>query len=116
MEDGEGREIDFKNTIILLTSNAGSDLIMNMCKDPELKPSVEGLQSLLRDPLLKIFPAVLLGRLVVIPYFPISDEMLTAIIKLQLSKIQKRLLATHKAVLTYDDSVVKLVASRSTET
>ena len=116
MEDGEGREIDFKNTIILLTSNAGSDLIMNMCKDPELKPSVEGLQKSLRDPLLKIFPAALLGRLVVIPYFPISDEMLTAIIKLQLSKIQKRLLATHKAVLTYDDSVVKLVASRCTET
>ncbi|MDX2119090.1 MAG: AAA family ATPase, partial [Planctomycetota bacterium] len=116
MEDGEGREIDFKNTIILLTSNVGSDLIMNMCKDPELKPNVEGLQKSLREPLLKVFPAALLGRLVVIPYYPISDEMLTAIIKLQLSKIQKRLLATHKAPLTYDDSVVKLVASRCTET
>ena len=66
MEDGEGRYIDFKNTIILLTTNAGSDLIMSMCKDPELMPDPEALAKALRQPLLQIFPAALLGRLVVI--------------------------------------------------
>jgi len=68
MEDGEGRLIDFKNTIILLTTNVGSDLIMNMCKDPEMVPSPEGVGKALRQPLLKVFPAALLGRLVAIPY------------------------------------------------
>ncbi len=72
MEDGEGRGIDFKNTIILLTSNVGSDLIMNMCKDPELMPEPEGMAKALREPLLKVFPAALLGRLVVVPYYPLS--------------------------------------------
>ena len=76
MEDGEGRLIDFKNTLILLTSNVGSDLIMNMCKDPELMPDPEGIAKALREPLLKVFPAALLGRLVVIPYYPLSDEMI----------------------------------------
>ncbi len=115
MEDGEGRDIDFKNTIIILTSNAGSELIMSMCKDPTLMPSVDGLQKALREPLLKVFPAALLGRLVVVPYFPISDEMLTAIIKLQLKKIQKRIAQNHKAELVYSDEVVKLVSARCTE-
>jgi type VI secretion system protein VasG len=115
MEDGEGRMIDFKNTIILLTSNAGSDLLMSMCKDPTLMPSVEGLQKAMREPLLKVFPAALLGRLVVVPYYPINDEMLTAIIKLQLKKIQKRVATNHKAELTFTDEVVRLVAERCTE-
>jgi type VI secretion system protein VasG len=115
MEDGEGRMIDFKNTIILLTSNAGSDLLMSMCKDPTLMPSVEGLQKAMREPLLKVFPAALLGRLVVVPYYPINDEMLTAIIKLQLKKIQKRVATNHKAELTFGDEVVRLVAERCTE-
>ena len=115
MEDGEGRLIDFKNTIILLTSNAGSDLLMSMCKDPTLMPGVEGLQKAMREPLLKVFPAALLGRLVVVPYYPINDEMMTAIIKLQLKKIQKRVAQNHKAELTFSDAVVKLVAERCTE-
>ena len=76
MEDGEGRRIDFKNTIILLTSNVGTELIMSMCKDPELMPEPEGIAKALREPLLKKFPAALLGRLVVIPYYPLSDAML----------------------------------------
>ncbi|MEA2697437.1 MAG: type secretion system protein VasG, partial [Myxococcales bacterium] len=76
MEDGEGRLIDFKNTLILLTSNVGSDLIMNMCKDPELLPDPEGIAKALREPLLKSFPAALLGRMVTIPYYPLSDEMI----------------------------------------
>ena len=90
MEDGEGRYIDFKNTIILLTSNVGTDLIMSMCRDPELMPEPEGIAKALREPLLKVFPAALLGRLVVIPYYPLSDEMLGNIVRLQLGRIAKR--------------------------
>jgi type VI secretion system protein VasG len=116
MEDGEGRDIDFKNTIILLTSNVGSDLIMNMCKDPDLAPSPDGIAKALRPPLLKTFPAALLGRLVVVPYYPINDAMLKSIIKLQLERIRKRVSANHGVPFTYDDSVVDLVASRCTET
>jgi type VI secretion system protein VasG len=115
MEDGEGRLIDFKNTIILLTTNVGSDLIMNMCKDPEMMPSPEGVAKGLRQPLLKVFPAALLGRLVVIPYYPLSDQMLRSIIRLQLSRIQQRISANREVALSYDDAVVDLIASRCTE-
>jgi type VI secretion system protein VasG len=115
MEDGEGRLIDFKNTIILLTTNVGSDLIMNLCKDPELMPSPEGVAKALRQPLLKVFPAALLGRLVVIPYYPLSDPMLRSIIRLQLSRIQKRIGENRDITFSYDDAVVDLIASRCTE-
>ena len=115
MEDGEGRLIDFKNTIIILTTNVGSDLIMNLCKDPELKPDAEAMVKALRQPMLKVFPAALLGRLVIIPYFPLNDEMLKLIIRLQLSRVQKRLAETQDIPLTYDESVVELIASRCTE-
>src|SRR6202007_3093500 len=114
MEDGEGRLIDFKNTIILLTTNVGSDLIMNMCKDPEMMPSPAGVAKALRQPLLKVFPAALLGRLVVIPYFPLSDAMLRSIIRLQLSRIQQRIGANRDITFGYDDAVVDLIASRCT--
>ncbi|WP_031432412.1 type VI secretion system ATPase TssH [Methylomarinum vadi] len=115
MEDAEGRFIDFKNTIILLTSNAGTDLIMNLCKDPDLMPDAEGIAKALREPLLKIFPAALLGRLVTIPYYPLSDEMLKAIIKLQLSRIEKRVKANHGIPFTYDEAVIQLIADRCNE-
>ena len=115
MEDGEGRLIDFHNTIILLTTNVGSDLIMNLCKDPDLKPDPEGIAKALRQPLLKTFPAALLGRLVVIPYYPLSDDMLKMIIRLQLSRIQKRVAENQGVPLTYEESVVELIASRCTE-
>jgi type VI secretion system protein VasG len=115
MEDGEGRAIDFKNTLIILTSNVGSDLIMNMCKDPELLPDPEGITKALREPLLKAFPAALIGRMVVIPYYPLSDEMIGNIARLQLDRIKKRIAANHKIPFSYDDAVVKLVVSRCTE-
>jgi len=115
MEDGEGRVIDFKNTLILLTTNAGTDLITNLCKDPELMPDAEGIAKALREPLLKVFPPALLGRLVVIPYYPLNDEMIGAIARLQLGRIQKRIRDHHKVPFTYDDEVVKLIASRCTE-
>jgi len=115
MEDGEGRLIDFKNTVIILTTNAGSELIMNLCKDPELKPDVEGIVKALRQPLLKVFPAALLGRIFVIPYYPLSDDMLKSIIRLQLNRIASRLNESQGIPFTYDDEVVKLIASRCTE-
>jgi type VI secretion system protein VasG len=115
MEDGEGRVIDFKNTLILLTTNAGTDMIMNLCKDPELMPEPEDIAKALREPLLKVFPPALLGRLVVIPYYPLSDEMIGAIARLQLGRIKKRIVESHKVPFSYDDAVIKLIASRCTE-
>jgi type VI secretion system protein VasG len=115
MEDGEGRRVDFKNTLILLTSNVGSELIMNLCKDPALMPDADGLAKALRDPLLKVFPAALLGRLVVIPYYPLSEDMLSNIIRLQLSRVERRLAESHKVPLTYEPEVVKLIGTRCTE-
>ncbi|MGQ0502398.1 MAG: type VI secretion system ATPase TssH [Panacagrimonas sp.] len=115
MDDGEGRTIDFKNTLILLTTNAGTDLIASLCKDPELMPDPEGMAKALREPLLKIFPPALLGRLVTIPYYPLSDDMLGKIVKLQLNRIKKRVEARYKIPFEYGEDVVKLVVSRCTE-
>jgi type VI secretion system protein VasG len=112
MEDGEGRMIDFKNTIILLTSNAGSELIMNMCKDPELLPDPESLATALQEPLMKIFPPALLGRLVTIPYYPLSGEMLAKIVRLQLGRIKKRVEANHRIPFNYGDEAVDLIVKR----
>jgi type VI secretion system protein VasG len=115
MEDGEGRSIDFRNTLILLTTNAGTDMIANLCKDPDLMPDPEGMAKAIREPLLKIFPPALLGRLVTIPYYPLSDEMLGKIVALQLNRIKKRIEARYKMPFNYDADVVKLVVSRCTE-
>ena len=115
MEDGEGRSIDFRNTLILLTTNAGTDMIANLCKDPDLMPDPEGMAKAIREPLLKIFPPALLGRLVTIPYYPLSDEMLGKIVALQLNRIKKRIEARYKMPFNYDEDVVKLVVSRCTE-
>jgi type VI secretion system protein VasG len=115
MEDGEGRQIDFKNTLILLTTNAGTEMIANLCKDPDLMPDPEGMAKAIREPLLKIFPPALLGRLVTIPYYPLSDEMLGKIVALQLGRIKKRVEERYKMPFTYSDEVVKLVVSRCTE-
>ncbi|MBX3366332.1 MAG: type VI secretion system ATPase TssH [Phycisphaeraceae bacterium] len=115
MEDGEGRLIDFKNTVIILTTNAGTDLIMNMCKDPELMPDVDSLAKALREPLLKVFPPALLGRITVIPYVPLSDEMIRSIIRLQLGRIVKRVAANHKVSMEIDDAAIELIRSRCTE-
>jgi type VI secretion system protein VasG len=115
MEDGEGRLIDFRNTLIILTTNVGTDLIMGMCKDRELLPEPEGIAKALRPPLLKVFPAALLGRIVVIPYYPLSDAVLGRIIRLQLDRVVARVKQNHDAELNYHEDVVKLIASRCTE-
>ncbi|MES9850219.1 MAG: type VI secretion system ATPase TssH [Candidatus Thiodiazotropha sp. L084R] len=115
MEDGEGRHIDFKNTLILLTSNVGTEMIDNLCKDPELMPEPGAIASALRDPLQKVFPPALLGRLVVIPYYPLSDEVLAKVVRLQLGRIESRILENHGVPLLIDDEVIKLIISRCTE-
>ena len=115
MEDGEGRFIDFKNTLIILTTNAGTELIAGLCKDPDLMPEPEGMAKALREPMLKVFPPALLGRIVTIPYYPLSDQMLGKIVKLQLNRIKKRVEARYKIPFQYSEDVVKLVVSRCTE-
>jgi type VI secretion system protein VasG len=115
MEDSDGRYINFKNTVILLTSNVGTDRIATLCKDPDLQPDPEGLGRALREPLLKVFPPALLGRLVVVPYYPLPDTILGDIVRLQLDRIVRRIAEQHRVPFTYDDAVVKLVVSRCTE-
>ena len=115
MEDGEGQLIDFRNTLIILTTNVGTALIAGMCRDPRQAPAPEALATALRKPLLQAFPAALLGRLVVIPYYPLNDEMLGRIVRLQLDRIVARTRHNHSVEITYDDAVVSLIASRCTE-
>lgn len=115
LEDGEGREIDFKNCIILLTSNVGTDTIMKLCADPETRPEPDGLIDTLKPELNKAFKPALLGRMVTVPYYPISDDILRLIIKLQLGKIAKRVEDNHGAAFTYDESVIETVAKRCTD-
>ena len=115
LEDGEGREIDFKNTIILLTSNVGTDTIMKLCADPETMPDPDGIIEAVKPELVKAFKPALLGRMVTVPYYPISDEILRLIIRLQLGKIKNRISDNHGAEFAYDDAVVETVAKRCTD-
>jgi type VI secretion system protein VasG len=112
MEDGNGRRIDFKNTLIILTTNVGTDLIMGLSRDPKYRDAPEELAQLLRPELLKVFPAALLGRIVSIPYFPLSDEMLSGIVRLQLDRIGRRIRDNHSASFVYNDAVVEHIVSR----
>ncbi|MCI3179453.1 type VI secretion system ATPase TssH [Caulobacter sp. CCUG 60055] len=115
MDDSEGRHIDFKNTLILLTSNVGTDLITSLSEDEEMKPEAEALAQTLRPELLKVFPPALLGRLIVLPYYPLSPAMLQGIVRLQLNRISKRIAENHGIVFDYDPAVVDLIVSRCTE-
>jgi type VI secretion system protein VasG len=115
MEDGEGRQIDFKNCVIILTSNAGTETIMKLTADPETKPSEAGLVKAMKPELDKIFKPAFLGRLVIVPYYAVRDEALKKIVVLKLGKIVRRLRETHKIEFTYDDVLVDEVAKRCTE-
>jgi type VI secretion system protein VasG len=122
MDDAEGREIDFKNTIIILTSNIGSATMMQACLNLQQEdgttlplPTVEELDQKIRPQLVKAFKPAFLGRLKVIPFYPISDDVLVEIIKLKLTKIQKRIAINHKAELVYDNKLVEAVLARCTE-
>ncbi|SAK50101.1 type VI secretion system ATPase TssH [Caballeronia ptereochthonis] len=115
MEDGEGREIDFSNTLILLTTNVGTELITHLCGGGHRAPSPEEIARALRAPLLEAFPPALLGRVAVIPYYPLDDAMLDAVIRLQLARIGRRIAERHRVSFAYDDAVVGQIARRCTE-
>jgi type VI secretion system protein VasG len=115
MNDAEGRYIDFKNTLILLTSNVGTDLITTLSEDEEMKPDAESLATTLRPELLKVFPPALLGRLLVLPYYPLSPAMLKGIVRIQLDRIVKRVADSHGIAFSYGDDVIDLIVSRCNE-
>ena len=115
MDDAEGREIDFRNTIIILTSNAATDTLMKLTADPETMPDETGLLKAMKPELDKIFKPAFLGRMMIVPFFPIRDENLKKIVKLKLNKIVKRLRETHHVEMIYDDTLLTEVANRCTE-
>ncbi len=115
LEDAEGREIDFKNTVILMTSNVGTDRIMKLCADPETRPEPQALVEAIRPDLLKVFKPAFLGRAIVVPYYPIADDAMRRIIELQLGRIRARLLENNRAQFSYDDALVTEIARRCTE-
>jgi type VI secretion system protein VasG len=117
MDDAEGREIDFKNTIIILTSNVASSAMMNAClnKSGAELPEPAALEELIRPHLMKQFKPAFLGRLKVIPFYPIADDVLVKIIELKLGKIQQRIAVNHKAEFSYDEALVEAVLARCTE-
>jgi type VI secretion system protein VasG len=115
LQDDKGNEVNFKNTIILLTSNAGTDAIMKVCADPDTRPEPEGLAESLRPELLKVFKPALLGRMTVVPYYPLADEVLRTIIQLQLRRIRDRVRENHRAAFSYDEQLVGHIAGRCKE-
>jgi type VI secretion system protein VasG len=115
LEDGEGRKIDFKNTLIILTSNLGTDTIAKACADEETAPDWSGLSDLIRPELVKHFKPAFIGRLKVVPYFPIGDKNMRLIVRLKLNRIAKRMMENRNVIFVYDDAVIESVASRCTE-
>ncbi len=117
MDDAEGREIDFRNTLIILTSNVGSQAVMQAClnKSAEELPDADELAETLRPQLYKAFKPAFLGRMKVVPYYPISDDVLAEIIDLKLERIRRRIESNHKAVFEWDESLVDAVLARCTE-
>jgi type VI secretion system protein VasG len=112
MEDGNGRKINFKNTLIILTSNVGTEVIMKMADEGKTRPSQQELEAAMKPHLTQVFPPALLGRIVTIPYFPLSNEMLGGIVRLQLDRIKRRIFDNYEASFTYSDAVVDFIVSR----
>jgi type VI secretion system protein VasG len=115
MKDGEGRDIDFKNTVIIMTTNAGTDTVMKLCSDPDTRPEPDALGEALRDDLLKLFKPAFLGRLTVIPYYPLADEVMRSICDLKLGAIKRRLQSAYKARFAWSADVVSAVVDRCHE-
>jgi type VI secretion system protein VasG len=115
LDDSEGRRVDFKNTLILMTSNVGSDLIMRLCAEEGRRPSPDELAEVLRPQLLRIFPAALLGRLAAIAYYPLTDDALNGIIDLQLERVRQRIEDHHKVPVRWDPPVLDLIRRRCNE-
>jgi len=115
LQDGEGRRIDFKNTVIILTSNLGTDLIMKSCADEETMPNWQGLSEMVRPELLKHFKPAFLGRLKVVPYYPITDTNMKLIVKLKLGRVAKRLMENRNVAFNYGEDLIDNIAGRCTE-
>jgi len=117
LDDAEGRQIDFRNTIIILTSNAASSQIMQAClnKAPAERPAPDALAELVRPALMKHFKPAFLGRLTVVPFYPIDDAVLANIVRLKLDRIKQRVAVNHNARFEYDDALVAAVLARCTE-
>jgi type VI secretion system protein VasG len=115
MTDGEGREIDFRNTVIIMTSNAGTDLITKLCADPETAPDPAGLVEALRPELMKHFKPAFLGRTTLVPYFPLPADIIRQIITMQMDRIGQRIKQNYGAAFRYDNAVIDVIASRCTE-
>ena len=116
MKDGEGRDIDFKNTVIIMTSNAGTDLITRLFADPETAPDAAGLAEALMPELMKSFKPAFLGRVTIVPYFPLSPEIIRQIVGLQLNRIRRRVKESYGAQFDWDDNLIETIAARCTET
>ena len=115
LRDSEGRDVDFKNTVIIMTSNAGTDTIHSLCADPETMPDAAGLTEALRPELLKIFKPAFLGRVTLVPYFPLSDDIMQKIIELQLGRVAQRVRENYGADFTYGPELVTSIAERCQE-
>jgi type VI secretion system protein VasG len=115
MKDGEGRDIDFKNTVVIMTSNAGTDLITKLFADPETAPDAAGLTEALRPELMKFFKPAFLGRVTLVPYFPLPDAIIRQIVGMQLERIRARLLDTYRATFEWEPELVDRIAARCTE-
>jgi type VI secretion system protein VasG len=115
MRDGEGRDINFKNTVIIATTNAGTELVAKLCVDPDTAPEPAALTRSLHKELLNSFKPAFLGRVNIIPYYPLGDDVLEKIVKLKLNNISRRINENYGAAFTYDDAVVSGVAKRCTE-
>jgi type VI secretion system protein VasG len=116
MKDGEGRDIDFKNTVIIMTSNAGTDLITRLFADPETAPDAAGLADALMPELMKVFKPAFLGRVTLVPYFPLSPDIIKQIVELQLNRVRRRVHEAYGAKFAWDKSLVQTIAERCTET
>jgi type VI secretion system protein VasG len=115
MKDGEGRDIDFKNTVIIMTSNAGTDLVTKLMADPDTAPDADGLAAALRPELMKYFKPAFLGRVTLVPYFPLPDDIIRRIVEMQLKRIGRRVFDSYKAGFSWDPALVETIASRCTE-
>jgi type VI secretion system protein VasG len=115
LRDGEGRDIDFKNTLIILTSNAATETISKLCADPDTRPDPQGFAEAVRPELLKTFKPAFLGRVTIVPYYPLDDATIRRIIKLQLDRVVKRVTQNYKATMQYSPELVETIATRCRE-
>jgi len=115
MKDGEGRDIDFRNTVIIMTTNAGTDLIKSLCSDPDTTPDPDAFVTSVFPELSKVFKPAFLGRLTIIPYYPLGDEVMRTIIQLKLDKVARRIAEHYGATLTYSPELITAIAKRCVE-